>query len=312
MGKSNCNKYAALALALLTILALAPGCMTQTQPEVVTSPTSNPIEREIGASAEIVPLRWMTLSFPNGGLNLALEVSEGDIVSMGDLLVSNYDGRLQAQAAQAQSALLRAQTAYDALKDSPSEIALATAEAALANAEANLDRLERSYAPDAQIEAAEKDLNTATLNLDKINAGPTQEDLDAAQADLDAAQLAYEGAQALLTLKAPFDGTITAIYIRDHEAIAAYQPVLLLADLSEFQVITTDLSEIDVPSLKVAQAVDIQVDSLPDIPLTGTIAAISQQSSGVSSVYYQVTVTLDEIPEGLRWGMTAYVTFPVD
>jgi len=312
MGKYIGNRFLALIFALLALLALASGCMTQSQPEVLTSPTTIPIEREIGASAELVPLRWMTLSFPNGGLNLALEVSEGEMVSVGDVLVSNNDARLQAQVAQAQSALLRAQAAYDVLKDSPSEIALATAEAALANAEANLDRLERSYAPDAQIEAAEKDVNTATLNLEKIAGGPTQEDLDAAQADLDAAQLAYEGALSLLTLKAPFDGTITAVYIRDHEAIAAYQPVLQLADLSEFQIITTDLSEIDVPALKVGQAVDIQVDALPDIPLTGTIADISQQSSGVSSVYYQVTVTLDEIPEGLRWGMTAYVIFPMD
>jgi hypothetical protein len=31
----------------------------------------------------------------------------------------------------------------------------------------------------------------------------------------------------------------------------------------------------------------------------------------VSSVYYEVTLSLAEIPTELRWGMTAFITFPV-
>jgi hypothetical protein len=39
----------------------------------------------------------------------------------------------------------------------------------------------------------------------------------------------------------------------------------------------------------------------------GEILSIAPKSDGGSGVNYKVTVSLDEVPEQLRWGMTAFV-----
>jgi multidrug resistance efflux pump len=88
--------------------------------------------------------------------------------------------------------------------------------------------------------------------------------------------------------------------------------VLTLADLTAFQVITTDLSEVDVAQLVEGQTASIVFDAIPESTFLGTVEKIADKSSGVSSVYYQVTLSLNEIPPEIRWGMTAFVIFPVD
>jgi HlyD family secretion protein len=66
------------------------------------------------------------------------------------------------------------------------------------------------------------------------------------------------------------------------------------------------------PSLRVGQTATIFFDALSDQSFTGTVERIADKSSGVTSVYYEVTLTLDQVPAGLRWGMTAFVVFPVE
>jgi len=268
--------------------------------------------QEVSASGEVIPIQWASLSYPTGAEKFDVKVAVGDKVSKNQVLVTNNDSRLIAGLYQAQSALERAQFAYDQIKGLPTDASLAAAKAALANAEANLQRQKDIFAGNLAIEAAEADVAAAEANLKAIRAGASRVEIEAALKDLRAAEFALKQAEAAFDIQAPFSGTIVDILANPGEPIGAFQPILILADLSEIRVRTTDLSEVDVPKLRAGQTASIFFDALSDQSFTGTIERIAEKSSGVTSVYYEVTLKLAQVPSNLRWGMTAFVTFPVD
>ncbi|MDD5368203.1 MAG: efflux RND transporter periplasmic adaptor subunit, partial [Anaerolineaceae bacterium] len=131
---------------------------------------------------------------------------------------------------------------------------------------------------DAQVAVAKAKLDDAQRELDQLKNGPDPDQLALAQAQLDNARAQRTAAQAsldALELKAPFDGTVVSLNIAAKEHAVPGQPVLLLADLSEWYVETSDLTEMDVVKLAVGQAASVVPDALPDLKLKGRIDRIS-------------------------------------
>jgi multidrug resistance efflux pump len=115
-----------------------------------------------------------------------------------------------------------------------------------------------------------------------------------------------------MELKSPFAGTTSKINVREGEWVNIGQNAMLLADLSYLQVETTDLNEIDVARIQEGAPVEITFDAIPDIRLQGIVERIAARSSEGSGVNYTVTVSMDDPPEKLRWGMTAFVDIKVE
>ncbi len=108
-------------------------------------------------------------------------------------------------------------------------------------------------------------------------------------------------------LTAPFAGTVVSVDIFPAETVTPGQIVIVLGDLSGYRIETTDLSERDVPDVKIGQAVNVFVDAL-DQDFTGEVTDISNISSTLGGdVVYKVTIDFDQQPEGLLWGMSADV-----
>jgi HlyD family secretion protein len=172
------------------------------------------------------------------------------------------------------------------------------------------------------IDQAEADLSLAQARLDAarrqyelVKEGPDPADMRVAQARLDNAQAQLAAAQAAvvdLELRAPFSGTVSEVFYKKNEWIAPGQPVLLLADLANLQIETTDLNEIDAARVKLGDAVLITFDALPEVELRGHVTRISPKASEGSGVNYTVVVSFDNRPEGLRWGMTAFVDIQIE
>jgi multidrug resistance efflux pump len=172
------------------------------------------------------------------------------------------------------------------------------------------------------IAKAEADLELATANLAKaerdyalLQAGPDPDLMAVAEARLANAKdqlSAAEKALEVLELRAPFDGVISEVYVRSSEWIAPGQPVLLLADLTHLKVETTDLNEIDVAQIEIGDAVAVSFDALPDVVVAGSVSRIGVKPRQGSGVNYTVVVELAEVPERLRWGMTAFVDIAVE
>lgn len=162
---------------------------------------------------------------------------------------------------------------------------------------------------------AEAQLVTAQRDYEILKAGPDPDNVAMAEARLASAKDQLSAAQAALKdleLRAPFDGTISEVNVRQNEWVVPGQPLMLLADLSNMQVETTDLNEIDVAQVDVGDPVTVTFDALPGIEVEGEVVEISPKSSTGAGVNYKVLVKLAEIPPQLRWGMTAFVDIAVD
>lgn len=173
----------------------------------------------------------------------------------------------------------------------------------------DLDEAESDLAlAQAQLAVAQKDYEMYKEGPDPADVTLAQERITNAQVQIQAAQAALKD----LVLTAPFDGTISEMYVHQNEWIAPGQPVMLLADLENLRVETTDLNEIDVARIDVGDLVNITFDSLPETSVTGKVIRIASKAAEGSGVNYKVIIELDEIPEKLRWGMTAFVDIQVD
>ena len=128
--------------------------------------------------------------------------------------------------------------------------------------------------------------------------------LDKSDAQIEIAKLRL--AQA--SLLSPINATVVSVDVQTGQSVDVAQVVVTIATLDQLQVETKDLSERDVPGVKVGQPATIYVDAL-DREFAGKVIAISPTSNTIGGdVVFKVTIALDEQPAGLRWGMSAEVT----
>lgn len=167
---------------------------------------------------------------------------------------------------------------------------------------------------EAQLALAQAQLAAAQRNYAMLQQGPDPEEVKLAEerlANAKAQLAAAEAALRELELLAPFDGTISEVYVKPSQWIAPGQPILLLADLSHLRVETTDLNEIDVARIDVGASATVTFDALPDVVVNGKVVRIATKASQGTGVNYPVVIELSEIPARLRWGMTAFVDIEV-
>jgi len=215
-------------------------------------------------------------------------------------LFNNYSHKPEnnTKRAAARLALAAAQKQYDYavrqlnyLGGTPNDITMEKAEANRALAQAQLDDAEKAYKI--------------------LKEGPDPDDVQLAKARLDNANATLKAAQASLDdleLRAPFSGAIISFDVKEGESVSPGIPLVLLADLSTWQVETTDLAESDVASLREEMKATITLDAFPDKRFEGVITEISLLGEDRrGSVTYTVCLTFDPGDVPVRWGMTAFV-----
>jgi len=166
---------------------------------------------------------------------------------------------------------------------------------------------------DAGVAVAQGQVSVAQAALDLVLAGPTTESVSVAEAAVQQTEADLVGAQVALSrteLRAPVDGTITQVYIDVGDTVTPGRPVLVLADLGHLRIETTDLTELDVVHVYEGQPVRVTIDALPGESWLGHVLRIKPQSQALGGdVVYPALIQLDEPAPGLRWGMSAAVTF---
>lgn len=179
----------------------------------------------------------------------------------------------------------------------------------LDDAQADYNSAVKRLEYETELAVAQANLQKAKEDYDIWKAGPDPKDVAVAQARLDNAKAALAAAEAKLDdleLLAPFDGTISEVDVRLGEAISPELPAMLIADLVDLQVETTDLNEIDAARIAVGAPVLVTFDALPGVEVQGNVKSIAPKASEGSGVNYTVVIVLDQIPDLLRWGMTAF------
>jgi multidrug efflux pump subunit AcrA (membrane-fusion protein) len=175
----------------------------------------------------------------------------------------------------------------------------------LAGADANTLR-----AAQANLGAASADYQAQQAQVNLLLAGARPEDITVVETNLEQAQAAVQRAQTVrqqAELIAPFDGTISEVLIQQAQYVNAGTPIVLIADLSSLHIETTDLNEKDIAGITIGSKADVTFDALPDIKIEGTVTQIAPKSNKASGVNYTVSLDLAQLPDRLRWGMTALV-----
>ena len=164
---------------------------------------------------------------------------------------------------------------------------------------------------DANVNLAKAQKSLAEAILVQLNSPATPQEIQVADAAVIGAQAAVEATHAALSqavLKAPVDGTVINVVSEVGEVALPAMPLVTLADLDQFQVETTNLSELDIARVKPGQRVTLFIEALQDLQIEGTVQYIDKHSSLLGGdVVYAVTISLDEIPSELRLGMSVDV-----
>lgn len=175
-------------------------------------------------------------------------------------------------------------------------------------AEANLDLL-LAGATGAEFAAARATLADAEAGLARLNAGAGEAELAAARVGLAQAEIALERAQNNLeraVLRAPFAGTVTAVYVAEGETASG--PVIALVDTTELEVVV-NVDEVDIGALEVGQPAVVHLEAWPDRPLETEIVSIDPAAGSLrldnSIATFRVILALPPGELPVRVGMTA-------
>jgi|NGEPerStandDraft_6_1074524.scaffolds.fasta_scaffold85251_2 multidrug resistance efflux pump len=239
-------------------------------------------------------------------------------------LVQNY----YATMVLAKSNLDKAQTAYDNAKggqyinnanQAAAYNALYTAQAAYNNAKYYYSLYSQAPTQNQQDQAqANLDLANATLKnaqvyLAALTGGTVPPDASgAALLQLKQDQLAVQTAQEDLDgtrLIAPFSGEVAAVTASVGDYVSPGQIILVISDVNHMHIETTDLSERDVPEVKLGQVATVSIKALNQ-NVSGKVSAISPTADTLGGdVVYKVVILLDTIPSNLLAGMSVDVQF---
>jgi HlyD family secretion protein len=239
--------------------------------------------------------------------------------------VDNQAEQLTVQCSQlttAKNALDIAQTAYDRLaNDHQAKNYLASdwgpfqsvvnnltnAQTAYDQAVANCN-ISKTNINDSSLRSAQAQLQSAKSSLDSL-ISPNTETVIQAKAQLEQARLSLEQARINLanaTLTAPFDGVITAVNIQPGDSSGSGD-VIEMADVSKLHVDVL-VDETQIATVKPGQNVDLTLDALSGITLTGQVARIDPVgvvSQGVVNYNVRVNLNPADASVPLRLDMTA-------
>lgn len=268
--KSMCGTLFITLIFVLAAAGCSPGTSTPSIVPIDLNVSNTSQFESVKASGEVVPVIESKLSFATSGMVVDVLVSEGDLVKSGQALL--------------------------ALDLDEYSFAISAAEEALRSAEVNakLQRIRDRTVDEGKYKYSSGPREQILVADAKVNL--RQAELDTAKANL-----------AERTLHAPFEGTIVEINVSPGEYVQASQVVMTLADLSDLQIETTDLSEFTVSEVEIGQVATVFIEALNE-KFDGTVTAISPIADTIGGdVVFKVSVQLNQQPQKLLWGMSTDV-----
>lgn len=312
------KSFLVFGIIIISVLALTACAETNTEPTAAIEPAS---PTAAIAEGRLLPVKWLDQSFILAGKVADVNVNDGDVVNEGDPLASLQPSADAALAlARAEEEVLSAQQALDALK-AEADLRLAQAELSVINALEVFESAQAAFDANTSDEnKSERDAASAALTLaqdalTRIQQGDGIDpfELSAAEARLASAEAGMASAEAWAAaedLTASLGGTVMDLSLQPGQMVAAGAPVMVVADISSWIVKTDNLGETQVASIAVGDRVEVALDALPDLKLTGEVTNINaryEEKRGDTT--YTVTIKVAEIDPRMRWGMTAAIYF---
>jgi HlyD family secretion protein len=160
---------------------------------------------------------------------------------------------------------------------------------------------------DADLALKEAKYEDAKRAYERLAEGPNEDDLAAAQARVEAAQATLNMAH----LTAPFAGTVTEAVPLPGDQVTSGAVAFRIDDLSSL-LVDVELSEVDINSVKIGQAVTLSFDAILGTEYQGQVTKVAQAGAVANGVVnFTVTVELTDADELVKPGMTAAVNIVV-
>lgn len=271
---------------------------------------------EIIAEGKVVPAQGAALSFSVSGLVAEVLVKEGDQVKAGQLLIQMDNGDLQAQLAKAQAGLARARASVGQISGGK-QANITRAKSDYASAESNLVRSKQLF---TQGVITQQELDTASSGFRKAEASLKESQASlggsssdpAAVADVNYAAATVQEVKIAIgktEIRAPFDGTVALLDVKQGEFIQPGTPVVQMAGAGGWEIETSDLTELNIAQIKVGDPAVLTFDGLPDLKMSGKITHISSFGELKNGdITYTTRIAPERQDPNLRWNMTAIAT----
>jgi HlyD family secretion protein len=301
-----------LTVGVVALLAVIP-IFTRPGPLKVRTTTveRGPIRSLISTNGKVEPIRNFEAHSPLATTVKRLLVKEGDHVRQGQLLLQLDDADLQSLAARAQAQMKSAQAGQAEVNTGGTHEELLTRDAQLIKdrnardaAQRSLDALRRlqqqGAASAGEVKQAEDALQRAqadvTLQEQEQKDRYSQPEMAKVQALGLEAQAAYEAAEGALTkssVRAPFDGVVYALPVKQGAYVQTGDMLLQEGDLSQM-LVRTFVDEPDIGRLATGEKIEVTWDALPGRIWNGAVSTVPStvKLRGTRNVG-EVTCTLD-------------------
>ncbi len=225
-----------------------------------------------------------------------------------------YENARQAEVSgldEAQATMREAQANLDKLIAGTDADQLAAARAEVAQAQADYARLVGDQRA-GNVDVAQAGIDISQAEVARLTAEPRTTDLAAAHANVSISEVVLKQAQLALaqaTLVSPINGTVVLMNLKVGEVAGPGDIAVVVADLNQWHIETTDLTELKVAKIYVQSPVTITFDALPQVTIEGTVSRIKQRGENVQGEISYVAIIVPGTPDSrLRWNMTASVS----
>jgi HlyD family secretion protein len=301
-----------LGVGAVAVLALIP-VFTKPGPLKVRTTTveRGPIRSLISTNGKVEPIQNFEAHAPAATTVKRLLVKEGDRVRKGQLLLQLDDADLRSQAARAQAQMKSAQADQADLTSGGTREETLTLDSQLNKArnardaaQRNLDTLRRlqqqGAASSGEVRQAEDTVQRTqadtTLLEQKQKDRYSKPEVAKVEAQGAEAQAAYDAAEDALqksSVRAPFDGIVYTLPVKQGAYVQTGDLLLQEGDLSRM-LVRTFVDEPDIGRLAAGHKIEVSWDALPSRIWTGTVSTIPStvKLRGARNVG-EVTCTVD-------------------
>lgn len=244
------------------------------------------ISFKVSAAGDIGPAEQVSVRPEINGRIQTLPVDLGDQVKAGDILFTLDDSDLRIELSSRQTEIEGAQLQ-------------------LARAQRNFERSQELFESELISKELFDDTKTE-FELAKNSLVRAQKNLDLITERLSKTRIV-----------APFDCTVLTRPVSIGQAVSGSggfnsgTEVLTIADLNNM-IVNAHVNQADVTRLKMGQEVEIQVESVPGLAMTGIVERIAPQSTIKNSIRgYPARIFIKRIDPRVKPGMTANLSIPV-
>ena len=287
---------AVFALIIIGVIAaVAFGGRKESGTKVYTSEAkARTIQEVVSASGKIFPQTEVKISSDVSGEVVELYVEEGDSVVPNQLLAKIDADAYQSQVARGVAGVnsSKAQLANARAQIKSLEAQQTQIEAQIANARVIYDR-NKTLAADGVVSKAELEASEANLRVLEANLSASKSNISGARESAKAAEFGVQSSQATLselrtslrrtTIYAPMGGVVSLLNVEQGERVVGTiqmtgTELMRIANLNAMEV-RVEVSENDVPSVKIGNKVEVEVDAYLNRTFTGRVTQIANSST---------------------------------